>query len=138
LNDSVIVVGCFTSIDGVTNPADQIDVTCLSAADRTFIAGMNSPGTKTFEINVDPTDASHVRLHELKGTTLKWAIGWSDAVGTDPTVDSSGDFVLPTTRTWLDYEGFITDYPFSFAVNSVVKSSISVQISGAITFTPKV
>lgn len=137
-NDSVLVVGCATSIDGIDSTLDQLETTCLEADARTYIAGLATPGSATFGINFDPADASHVRLHELKkaGTSLNWAIGFSD--GTDaPAVDTNGEFELPATRSWITFNGFMNSYPFSFALNSVVQSTVGIQISGDPVITPK-
>lgn len=132
-DDSIINVGCVTSIDGIDTTVEQVETTCLSEQARSYIAGLATPGTATFGINTDPEDESHVRLHQLKiaGTTLQWAIGWSESPGTPPTgVTSGGDFILPTTRSWLTFEGFMNSYPFSFAQNSVVQSTVGIQVSG--------
>jgi len=137
-DSSVLVVGCVISIDGIDTTLDQIETTCLSSAARTYEAGLATPGSASFGINFDPSDASHVRLHELKvaGTTLPWAVGFSDGTA-PPTVDSDGDFVLPTTRSWIDFEGFMNSYPFSFALNAVVTSTVGIQISGEPVVTAK-
>lgn len=130
-DDSVLSVIAVTSIDGIDSPVDPIETTPLEADAREFVAGLKSPGAATFGINVDPKQPGHLRLHQLKtaGTTIKWALGWSDAKGTPPTVTAK-DFVLPTTRTWITFDGFMTAYPFAFAQNDVVKSTIGIQVSG--------
>src|SRR5687767_8004411 len=143
-DDSLIVVGCVTSIDGIDTALDQIETTCLSELARTYLAGLATPGTATFGINVDPSDESHVRLHQLKvaGTTLPWAIGWSEAPGVPPGAggDTQGDptfHSLPTSRSWLLFEGFMNSFPFSFAQNSVVQSTVGIQVSGEPVLVPK-
>ena len=137
-NDSVLIVGCVTSIDGIDTTLDQLETTCLESPARTYVAGLATPGAATFTINFDPADASHVRLHELKvaGTTLEWAIGFSDGTA-PPTVDSNANFTLPTTRSWISFDGFMNSYPFSFALNAVVTSTVGIQISGEPVVTPK-
>lgn len=137
-DDSLLPVGCVTSIDGIDTTVEQIEVTCLQDLARRYEAGLATPGAMTFGINTDPSDPTHVRLHQLKtaGTSLKWAIGWSDGTA-DPTVDSNADFNLPTTRSWLTFEGFMNSFPFSFAQNSVVQSTVGVQISGEPVLVPK-
>jgi len=137
-DDSVLVVGCVISIDGIDTTLDQIETTCLASAARTYDAGLATPGSASFQINFDPADASHVRLHELKvaGTTLPWAIGFSDGTA-PPTVDTDGTFVLPNTRSWIDFDGFMNSYPFSFALNAVVTSTVGIQISGEPVVTAK-
>lgn len=142
-DDSVLVVGCVISIDGIDTTIEQVETTCLEASARTYIAGLATPGSATFGINFDPADASHVRLHQLKvaGTTLQWAVGMADGTAA-PTVfvDSQGDgtFVFPTTRTYIEFEGFMNSYPFTFALNSVVQSTVGIQVSGEPTLHIKV
>lgn len=131
----VMEVGCITSIDGIDSSVEQIETTCLNDTARTYEAGLATPGNATFGINTDPTDPTHIRLNELKrlGTTLRWAIGWSESPGTPPTVTGTGDdadFDLPTSRSWIVFQGYMSSFPFSFAQNAVVQSSIGIQVSG--------
>jgi hypothetical protein len=137
-NNELIIVDCVLSIDGIDTTIDQIETTCLEETARTYEAGLATPGTATFAINTDPSQPSHLRLHQLKtaGTVLEWALGWSDGTGIPPTIDSSG-FVLPTTRSWIEFEGYMNSYPFSFAQNTMVNSTIGIQISGEPVLIPK-
>lgn len=136
--NAILEVGCVTAIDGIDTTIEQLETTCLSSPARTYVAGLATPGAATFTINFDPADASHVRLHALKvaGTTLQWAIGFEDGTA-PPTANSAGDFVLPTTRSWIDFEGFMNSYPFTAALNAVWTSTVGIQISGEPTVTPK-
>lgn len=135
---SLITVGCVTGLTGISASRDQIETTCLSSNARTYEAGLAAPGAANFTINFDPSDASHERLHELyvAGEVLEWAVGWSDGTAA-PTSQSTDGFVLPTTRSWLEFDGFISDLTFDFALNTVVASSVSIQISGFPTLTKK-
>lgn len=140
--DAVLVVGCVTNIDGIDTAIEQIEVTCLSDFAREYDAGLATPGNATFGINFDPADASHVRLHQLKkaGVKLPWAIGFSDGTA-PPTLgtDSSGanNFVTPSTRSWITFNGYMSSYPFTFAPNSVVQSTVGIQVSGDPDVIPK-
>lgn len=136
-DDSIITVTCVTSLSGLTSPIDQIETTCLDSAAREYVAGMATPGQAQFGINFDPQDASHLRLLELKneGATLDFAIGFSDGTAA-PTAATDG-FVLPTTRSFLTFDGFLTDLPFDFSLNAVVTSTVSIQVSGEVVLTPK-
>jgi hypothetical protein len=127
---SVVTVGCVTALTGLTAARDQIETTCLDSTARTYVAGMATPGAAQFTINFDPSDSSHVRLHELyvEGLDLDFALGWSDGTAA-PTSDSTA-FTTPTTRTWILFSGFISDLPFDFALNTVVTSNVSIQVSG--------
>lgn len=126
---AVTKVGCVTTITGLTAARDQIETTCLDSAARTYEAGMATPGAAQFGINFDTADASHVRLHELyvEGTKVDWALGWSDGTAV-PTSDSTA-FNLPTSRSWIEFNGYISDLPFDFALNTVVTSNVSIQVS---------
>jgi hypothetical protein len=85
-------------------------------------------------INADPDNESHLTLYGLSrenpAPVLKFAIGWSD--GTDaPTLNVGEDgFELPATRTWFTFQGYISDFPFDFAQNTVVTTEVSIQRSG--------
>lgn len=134
----VVAVGCVTSIDGIDTSIDQIETTCLESPARTYEAGLATPGAASFGINIDPADAGHVRLHQIKiaGTSLKWALGWSDGLGVPPT-ESNGEFALPENRSWLTFEGFMNSFPFNFALNAIVASTVGIQVSGEPVLTPK-
>ena len=132
---SVLEVGCVTSISGIDTTVEQVETTCLDASARTYMAGLATPGSASFGVNFDTSDSSHVRLHQLKvsGESLQWAVGFSDGTA-DPTVitNSAGEyeFVLPTTRSWIEFEGFMNSFPFEFAQTSVVQSTVGIQVSG--------
>jgi hypothetical protein len=137
----LITVECATAFNPGGNPADQLEDTCLENFERTYKPGLRTPGQATLSINADPANASHLRLYELSTDnpppTVKWAIGWSDGTA-PPTVDSNGNFNLPTTRTWFTFEGYVSDFPFDFQLNSIVASDIAIQRSGASAWTKKV
>lgn len=132
---------CATSFSPGGNPADQIETTCLADAVRSYAPGLRTPSQASLTINSDPENASHVRMHELAEENpqpvLKFAVGWSDGTAV-PTLDSVDDFVLPTTRTWFIFEGYISDFPFDFAQNTVVSSQVSIQRSGGSSWIKKV
>jgi hypothetical protein len=132
-------VDCITELTGLSQTRDQIETTCLSDNERSYIAGLATPGTASFSIYPDPTSASHLRLHELAtaGTTIHWALGWSDGKGIAPTDYDSNGWDLPATRTWLTFDGYISDFPFDFAQNSVVTSGLGIQTSGPTEWIPK-
>ncbi|URD40652.1 phage tail protein [Pseudomonas sp. BYT-5] len=131
---TVLEVECATAFNPGGSPKEQIEDTCLSSKERTYKPGLRTPGQASLTINADPNNASHIRLHQLSeedgDTTIKWAVGWSD--GTEaPTLNTAGDdFELPETRTWFVFEGYVADFPFDFAANSVVSTAVSIQRSG--------
>lgn len=139
---SVVQVGCPTSITGLDSTIDQLETTCLESTARTYEAGLATPGTATFTLNLNPQDASHIRLQEMKtaGVSTRWVIGFPDAIGTAPTgaVDSDGEcaFVLPPNRTWLEFEGFVNSYACDFSLNALITATVGIQVSGDPVLTP--
>lgn len=138
-DNSIVEVDCATTITGITAARSQIDVTCLNGTSMQYEPGMPDPGQASVGINFDPSEPSHVRLHELyvAGTKVNWAVGWSDGTAA-PTANSAGELVLATSRTWVDWNGYISDLPFDFAINAVVASTMTIQLSDFPTLTPKV
>lgn len=138
VNDAIVEIGCIESLEGISSPRDQIETTCLAADDREYEAGLRSPGTASFTIRTDLTDESHMAVFDYYDTGDKtdFFVGWSDGTAA-PSVDSTtGAITVPETRSWIRFEGYISDYPFTFSQNSVVMSNISAQISGKINAIP--
>ena len=139
---ALLDVGCITSLDGIDTAIDQIETTCLNDITRTYEAGLSTPGAATFGLQFGPSEVNHIRLHQLKtaGTQLKWAIGFSDGTVAPTTgTDSSGDneFVLPPTRSWLVFDGYMNSFPFTFGLNTMVTSTVGIQVSGEPVLIPK-
>lgn len=138
----VLNIECVTAFTPGGSPADQIDDTCLEETQaRSYLRGLRTPGSASLTLNADPRNASHLRLHQLSESNdnmpLKWAIGWSDGVDVPPTLLAS-DFVLPATRTWFTFQGFVSDFPFDFAGNTVVSTQAAIQRSGSSAWVKKV
>lgn len=137
---SVTVIECATTFSPGGSPADQIEDTCLEDTARSYKPGLRTPGQASMGINADPDNASHLRLHALSETdpspVMQFAVGWSDGTA-PPTLDVSDDIVLPATRTWFVFSGYVSDFPFDFAQNTVVTSTVSIQRSGGSSWVPK-
>lgn len=129
---SVVKIGCPTGITGLGGAKSQIETTCLDSDEQEFLAGFAQPGQMTAELDFDPSVISHQQLWDLNenDTVLTWIVGFSDGTAT-PTVDSAGTVTYDTARTFIEFDGYIADLPLDFAINSVVKSSMQVQRSGA-------
>jgi len=138
---SIVTVEKVTAFNPGGAPADQIEDTGLEDQDRTYKKGLRTPGQASLTINADPQKESHVRLHELSEESadryVKFAVGWSDGTAA-PTADSDGEFVLPTSRTWFTFQGYVSDFPLDFALNAVVTTAATIQRSGGSQWTPKV
>lgn len=143
---AVVKVDCPTGFNPGGAPADQLEDTCIDATTKTYKKGLRTPGQATVNLMADPKYASHIRLYELysqdddseDNKDIQWAIGWSDGKNIFPTADSNGEFVFPTTRSWLPFEGYITDFPFDFQTNTLVATAMTIQRSGLAPWIPKV
>lgn len=143
-DDSIVEIECLTNFNPGSNPADQVDDTCMAETTRKFKKGLRTPGQGTGSLKADPTNASHIRLSELaesdaeEDQDIRFAIGWSDGIGIAPTsVDSVGDFVLPNTRTWFIFSGYVADFPFDFQLGQSVETALAIQRSGRGYWIPK-
>lgn len=130
-DNQITVLQCPKSIDGLDLSVPQINATCLESEADEFSPGMPSPGVATIGLDFDTAKASHMLLEDLfeEQVTAKWAIGWSDGT-VAPTVGSDGDFVLPTNRSWVVFNAYVSNIPLNFAVNANVASNVTVQPTG--------
>lgn len=136
---AVVTMKCPTGISGMGGARDQIDDTCLAnTADKTFVGGLGNPGQVSVPFILSPTDASHKDLFDLKdaGTTLEWCVGLSDGTNA-ATLDSNDSFVAPTSRSSIIFNGYVSDVNIDVAGNDVVRGTLTIQRSGAVTLTPK-
>lgn len=146
---AVSEIECITAFSPGSNPADQIEDTCLSERlDRTYKRGLRTPGAASLTLNADPKNTSHIMLYNLSisdaedDQDLTFAIGWSDGTAS-PSAAAEGaagavdGLTLPDSRTWFVFKGYVSDFPFDFAANTVVSSSASIQRSGSAVWVPK-
>ena len=135
----VVEVGCATDFNPGSDTTDRIDVTCLSAGTAAFMDGLTTPGEGSLSLNADPKDESHLTMYELSKSkkTIKWAVGFSDGKNVEPEHTSGNTWELPATRTWFEFEGSISAFPFDFTGNAVVSTAVSINRTGASDWTPK-
>lgn len=129
---------CPTGITGLGGAADQIDVTCLDATtDRSYVAGLANPGQVSVPFIFKPGEASQQGLFALKasGTIIQWLVGLSDG-SANPTVVADA-FVVPTGRTSIGFNAYVADVSLDVASNEVVRGTLTLQRSGAVTPTFK-
>lgn len=137
---AIVKLACPTGITGLGGAADQIETTCLDAlVDREYVRGLGNPGQVTVPFNLIPTDVSHQLLFDLKeaGDTISWLVCLSDGTS-DPTVVDSNDMITPPTgRTSFGFQAYIADVNIDIATNEIVRGTLTLQRSGAVTPTWK-
>jgi predicted secreted protein len=106
------------SFNGPGGSVPVIDVTDLASAAKEKRPGMNDNGQLSFECNFLPGNAQHAALHAAKkaGTTIKVKLIFTDDEATEWTFDA-----------------IVTGLSVSGAVDGVIKASVTLEISGAIT-----
>lgn len=147
ISQKLLDLGCITSIDGIDSTIEQIETTCLKDAARSYEAGLATPGQASFEVQFDPDNPDHITLQQWKtaGLQLEWFVGFrqedDDGVlvtpGAAPEVSAGGVIDLPGERAWIIFQGFMSGFPFGFAQNDVVRSGVTIQISGDPEVIPK-
>lgn len=127
----VLTIQCTTSLSGLGAAREQIETTCLEDSSRSYEGGLATPGALTVTVNFDPNNPTHYRLYELwkSNINFKASIGFGPETNV-PDVDSACEFDFPTARTYLSFEGYVSDLPLEIALNSVVTAAIPIQLSG--------
>jgi hypothetical protein len=114
------------NLDGLK--LNTIDVSNLGNQFRTYAAGLIDSGTVSLEVNLDPDDAQQVtvlgQLDVTAATTRPVLKSWLITFGTTGNLGATFAFI-----------GFVTDFSVKGAMDSAVTASISIKISGSVTFT---
>ena len=134
---SVVELSCPTGITGLGGAADQIETTCLQDTnDRTYTRGLGNPGQVSVPFNLDPTNASHQTLFDLKdsGDVVNWLACLSDGAP-PPTVVAGGVITPPASRTSFGFNAYVADVTIDIATNEIVRGTLTLQRSGAVTAT---
>ena len=138
--DEVVEVDCATSFNPGGNPSNQLQSTCLRDSAHTYMPGLRTPSQATLGLHFDPVAIGDLQLFELSNAnpspTLQWAVGFSDGEGV-PTVDSSGDFDFPTTRSFFYFDGYISDFAIDLQLDALVSAQVTIQRSGESTMYPR-
>lgn len=136
---AILTILCATSLSGLGAPRDQLEVTCLESDAREYVGGLATPGQLTVTVNFDPDNDSHFRLYELWKDNISFqaAIGFGPSTSV-PTLASDDEFDFPDDRTFIAFEGYISDMPLDISLNAVVTAAIPLQLSGDYTIFRKV
>ena len=138
-NSGVVTeLSCPTGITGLGGAADQIETTCLQdTTDRTYTRGLGNPGQVSVPFNLDPTNTSHQTLITLRdsGEIVNWLACLSDGATAPTVVDSNGVITPPANRTSFGFNAYVADVTIDIATNEIVRGTLTLQRSGAVTAT---
>lgn len=104
-----------------------------SAPTVTLTGGGGSGATAVALLDDDGVVAINI-TNPGSGYTSAPTVGFTGGSGSGAAATASvnleEDFVLPPSRTWFVFEGYVADFPFDFAANAVVSTAVSIQRSG--------
>lgn len=130
---AVMKLAAPTGVSGLGGATDQIETTTLDdEVDKTYVAGLGSPGQVSVPFNFKPGQASQQALFDLKESkdVIGWMVGLSDGSAI-PTI-ASGALVAPPTRTCFAFSAFVADVSIDLATNEIVRGTLSLQRSGPV------
>lgn len=135
---AVVKLAAPTGVSGLGGATDPIETTDLDATvDKTYVAGLGSPGQASVPFNLKPAEASQQTLFDLKESkaVIGWMVGLSDGSAA-PTI-TSGALVAPSGRTCIAFNAFVADVNIDLATNEIVRGTLTLQRSGPIDITWK-
>jgi hypothetical protein len=120
---STNLVGEVKSFSGPSGSAAVIDITHLASTGKEKLIGLRDEGQITLEVNLNPADAAQMKLKtDRANRTLKsWILKLMDS-----TADGN--------RTRLKGEGYCTGFSVSGGVDDVIKSSVTIEITGGVSW----
>jgi len=112
-------IGNITNFAGPGGQATPIDVSNLDSAFREKLIGLPDEGQFSFEVNLDPDNATHQALRNARAarTRLEMRITLTD-----------------TTATVLTFYAYVLGFAINGAVDAAVKASITLEIDGAVSW----
>ena len=113
-----------TSFPDIGGKPEMLETTTLSDGAQTYIAGIESRDAMEFECNYTKED--YTKLKALEGTDGSYSIWMGGTV--------SNGVVTPTGSDGkYDFKGYLSVYVNGGGVNEVVKMTVSIAPSSAIT-----
>ena len=116
------------SISGPSYSQTAVDTTHHTSASRfrTYVPGMSDGGELNFDIRYIPTKTSHDATLGLVSL-----LGATDTTDFRLTFPDNG----PSTNTRMDFKGIVTSFTPSADLDSSLDASVTVKITGVITYT---
>lgn len=108
-------IGNITDFSGPGGQASVIDVSNLDSTFREKRMGLPDEGQFTFNVNLDPDNASHVALKDARRgrDRLEFRVTLTDS-----------------TPTTLTFYGYVLGFVISGGVDAVTKAAITIEIDG--------
>lgn len=112
-----VVIGNVTDFTGPEGSATVIDVTDLDSTAKEKILGIRDEGQFTFGVNYDPSETSHIAVATARASGAVQAFE-IDLGSTNP----------------MTFDGFVLGFSIEGGVDAAMTGSVSVEITGAVTW----
>lgn len=114
-----IQIGNVVGFNGPSGNANVIDVSHLGSTAKEKLIGLRDEGQIGLDCLFSPSDTGQTKLRECRAnrTQGNWAIKMTD-----------------TAITMLNGHGYCSGFAITGAVDQVVKANITIEISGAVTY----
>lgn len=104
---------------GPGGQASVIDITNLASTAREKRMGLPDEGQLTLNLNLDPDDATHILLRDARKNRQKCEFKIT---------------LTDSTPTTLSFAGYVLGFVVSGGVDDVVKTAITIEIDGPVTW----
>lgn len=116
---TMLTIGGVTAIrDLRSGQGAEIDVTDLSSTAKEFRLGLKDEGSMTFDVIYLPEDTGQARLVDLRSSR------------------ETGSFEIEVQTSpvfTISWTGIVSAFPFSIGVDDVLRGSVTIRVTGAIT-----
>src|SRR5690625_1585189 len=124
---SAVVAGSISNID-ITNPGSGYTTATVAI---TGGGGAGATATATVEAGeITAITITNAGSGYTSAPTVTITGDGDDATATATVTSDEMDWDLPDTRTWFTFRGYVSDFPFDFAANTVVTTDATIQRSG--------
>ncbi|WP_176079323.1 phage tail tube protein [Paraburkholderia tropica] len=108
-----------SNLNGFSGSASDIDVTDFDSTAKEYRQGLQDWDTVSFDININMKEASHAALlaDKKSGVVAQYQVTLSDG-------------------TTIEFEAYVKSFPITAGVDSVVKGTVVIKITGDIDLVP--
>lgn len=110
-------VNNFKTIKGFDGKTAKLDATNLSSLAKEYRAGLIDPGSFSFDVDVDVTDAGQVALQNYRANATL----------------ANFKLTLPNAHT-ATFTGFVESFPWDGGVDKILSATVSIIITGPVTY----
>lgn len=121
--ETFTLIAAITSFSGPNETSPTVDVTTMDSTAREYITGLKDSGEITFDMIFVGTNAQQqgLRTDQTNGTVRNFKLILNDAT-------------LEANRTTLSISAVVTNFALTGQTDDAWRASVSLKISGAITY----